>query len=166
MRILSIRLIYIFVVVRHFLFQGGGHRASAESLAAEFLAQYPGSTYELVDLLSEYGPGLYKKLVPGYQYLSERPVQWKMAYHLSNLNVTHSLMELWLQSASEKKFRERITSIDPDLIVSVHPMMNHAVCFATKKNSQDSGILIPFFTVITDLGTCHSVSMVCTFFLF
>jgi 1,2-diacylglycerol 3-beta-galactosyltransferase len=34
---------------------GGGHRASAESLARQFELLYPGSTYDLLDIMSKDG---------------------------------------------------------------------------------------------------------------
>jgi hypothetical protein len=55
---------------------GGGHRASAESLAKQFQIQYPGSTYDLLDVMSEDGIYPYNSLVQSYKHLSAHPKQW------------------------------------------------------------------------------------------
>jgi len=59
----------------------------------------------------------------------------------------------------ERRIRRRIAAYDPDVIVSVHPAMNYAPMISTRKLSGASGKHIPFFTVVTDLGSGH-----CTWF--
>ena len=44
-----------------------------------------------------------------------------------------------------------ITSVRPDVIVSVHPLLNHL----TIRALQDLGLHIPFITVVTDLVSVH-----------
>jgi 1,2-diacylglycerol 3-beta-galactosyltransferase len=41
----------------------------------------------------------------------------------------------------------------PDVIISVHPLMQHIPLWVLKWQSLQAKI--PFFTVITDLNTCH-----------
>ena len=43
------------------------------------------------------------------------------------------------------------TSVKPDIIVSIHPMLNHI----TVKTLRDLGLRIPFITVVTDLVSLH-----------
>jgi 1,2-diacylglycerol 3-beta-galactosyltransferase len=57
----------------------------------------------------------------------------------------------------EKKIRKRIAQYDPDVVVSVHPAMNNVPRRSTKRLSKEFGKHIPFFTVVTDLGSGHSM---------
>jgi len=52
---------------------GGGHRASAESLAKQFLLHYPGSSYDLLDVWTPCGVLPYRGLVNFYKHLYENP---------------------------------------------------------------------------------------------
>lgn len=59
----------------------------------------------------------------------------------------------------ESKIRKRIASYNPDVVVSVHPAMNNTPLISLRKIAKESGKHIPFFTVVTDLGSGH-----CTWF--
>lgn len=69
------------------------------------------------------------------------------------------LNELWTNTHSSitcgKAIRERIKSFKPDVVVSVHPTMNYLPLRQTRKISKELGKHIPFFTVVTDLGSAH-----------
>jgi 1,2-diacylglycerol 3-beta-galactosyltransferase len=138
---------------------GGGHRASAESLAKQFLIHYPGSTYDLLDVWTEDGVYPYKTLVESYKHLSAHPQQWKMLYHLSNTRPWEVLMDWHSAFMCEAKIRARIASYNPDVIVSVHPAMQYVPMKSVRHLSRERGRHIPFFTVVTDLGSGH-----CTWF--
>jgi len=135
---------------------GGGHRASAESLANQFLIHFPGSTYDLLDVWSEDGTLPYRTLVDSYKHLSAHPRQWQFLYHLSNSPPWEFVMDWHSTFMCEKKIRKRIASYNPDVIVSVHPAMNGAPQIACQKISKKLGKHIPFFTVVTDLGSGHA----------
>jgi len=57
---------------------------------------------------------------------------------------------------TERKMRRRIAAYNPDVVVSVHPAMNKAPMISVRKLSKASGKHIPFFTVVTDLGSGHA----------
>ena len=59
----------------------------------------------------------------------------------------------------EKKIEKRIESYDADVIVSVHPAMQRVPMICAQRLSKKKGKHIPFFTVVTDLGSGH-----CTWF--
>jgi 1,2-diacylglycerol 3-beta-galactosyltransferase len=63
---------------------GGGHRASAESLAKQFQIEFPGSTYDLLDVWTADGVLPYRSLVNSYKHLSAHPRQWRVLFHASN----------------------------------------------------------------------------------
>jgi len=136
---------------------GGGHRASAEALAKQFQLHYPGSTYDLLDIWSSDGIFPYKALVDSYKYLSSHPRQWRLFYHLSNTSPNLIFSNLHSAIMCERRIRRRIASYDPDVIVSVHPTMNRTPIIAAKKLSKAVGKHIPFFTVVTDLGSGHAM---------
>lgn len=56
-----------------------------------------------------------------------------------------------------KLIKERIKSFEPDVVVSVHPTMNFCPLRQTRKISKECGKHIPFFTVVTDLGSAHTM---------
>lgn len=138
---------------------GGGHRASAESLANQFVLQYPGTKYDLLDVWTTDGTLPYRTLVDSYKHLSAHPNQWRFLYHLSNSRPWEIGMDWHSTFMCEAKIRRRIESYNPDVIVSVHPAMNNAPLIACRKISKNIGKHIPFFTVVTDLGSGH-----CTWF--
>eukprot|EP00429_Kryptoperidinium_foliaceum_P036598 CAMPEP_0176173464 /NCGR_PEP_ID=MMETSP0120_2-20121206/88874_1 /TAXON_ID=160619 /ORGANISM="Kryptoperidinium foliaceum, Strain CCMP 1326" /LENGTH=495 /DNA_ID=CAMNT_0017511481 /DNA_START=113 /DNA_END=1599 /DNA_ORIENTATION=+ len=113
---------------------GGGHRASAEALGKQFAIQFPGSTYELADLWTDHGVYILS------------PIEYQ---------IERSLRQFSLESYLLGRLYKRIESHDPDVIVSVHPTMNHAPLRAVQKLSKKRGKHIPFFTVVTDLGSGH-----------
>lgn len=134
---------------------GGGHRASAEALAKQFLIQFPGSTYELADLWTDHGVLPYRTLVNTYKRMSANPIEWKIFYHLSNTKINEFCANIHSRVTCGGRIKKRLESHKPDVIVSVHPTMNHAPLKCTQKTSKELGKHIPFFTVVTDLGSAH-----------
>mmetsp|Transcript_120038 Transcript_120038/g.179342 ORF Transcript_120038/g.179342 Transcript_120038/m.179342 type:complete len:529 (+) Transcript_120038:98-1684(+) len=134
---------------------GGGHRASAEALAKQFLLKYPGSEYELVDLWTDHGVVPYRTLVDTYKHLSAHPLQWRLLYHISNTKLNEVGANFHSKLMSGRAIKKRIQEYNPDVIVSVHPTMNHAPLIASQKIGKELGKHIPFFTVVTDLGSGH-----------
>jgi len=134
---------------------GGGHRASAEALAKQFLIQYPGSTYELADVITDCGVRPYRTLVNSYKRMSAMPIQWKVFYHLSNTKLNEVCSNLHFRLMCGKHIKKRLEAHEPDVIVSVHPAMNHTPLKCNQKISRDIGKHIPFFIVVTDLGSAH-----------
>lgn len=138
---------------------GGGHRASAESLAKQFQIHYPGSTYDLLDIWTTDGIKPYNTLVESYKHLSAHPRQWRFLYHLSNSRPWEIGMDWHSNLACERRIRRRLASYEPDVVVSVHPAMNHTPLISLRKLARESGRHVPFFIVVTDLGAGH-----CTWF--
>lgn len=134
---------------------GGGHRASAESLGKQFELLFPGSTYDLLDVYQEDGCAPYTTMKGKYKHLSANAAQWKIVYEFTNNKPFEVAENLRIRLVCEKRFRERIKSYSPDVVVSVHPLMNNVPASACKKISQETGNHLPMFTVITDLASCH-----------
>ena len=59
----------------------------------------------------------------------------------------------------ERRIRKRLASYNPDVVVSVHPAMNNTPLHSLRHIARETGKHIPFYTVVTDLGSGH-----CTWF--
>ena len=55
----------------------------------------------------------------------------------------------------ERSIRRRIRRYNPDVVVSVHPMMTNVPVLSCEKISNETGRHLPMFTVVTDLGSAH-----------
>jgi len=135
---------------------GGGHRASAESLANQFKILYPGSTYDLLDVFADGGVPPYNTLVESYKHLSAHPSQWKLVYKLTNSRAMELLLDKHSKLMCEQAIRKSIQEYGPDVVVSVHPMMTNVPVLSCEKISEETGRHLPIFTVVTDLGSAHS----------
>jgi UDP-N-acetylglucosamine:LPS N-acetylglucosamine transferase len=134
---------------------GGGHRASAEALATQFQLLYPGTTYILHDMVANEGTPPYSSLVNWYKHLGANPTQWKFVYEVSNTRAFEMLADAHLKVMCERAVRRRLMDIDPDVVISVHPLMCNVPVMSCAKISQKTGKHLPMFTVVTDLGSAH-----------
>jgi UDP-N-acetylglucosamine:LPS N-acetylglucosamine transferase len=138
---------------------GGGHRASAESLAAQFEILFQGSSYDLLDLATEAYLPPYNSIVPYYKHLSAHPNQWKVLYGISNSKAMERVVETNIKVMSvvcERTIRKKIKAYKPDVVVSVHPLQTSVPVLSCAKISHETGKHLPMFTVVTDLGSAHS----------
>lgn len=138
---------------------GGGHRASAESLANQFMRHYPGSEYDLIDVWTPTNVFPFKTLVPSYKRMSARPMEWRFFYHLTNTFISEFCSDIYTKLRCERKIRRQMEEYDPDVIISVHPTMNTLPMRISRKISKKRGKYVPYFTVVTDFGSGH-----CTWF--
>jgi len=129
---------------------GGGHRASCESLAKQFQILYPGSSYILLDTIDGYF-----QMPKTYKHLSAHPTQWKVFYEVTNSRAFEMIADANMKLMSERGTRKKLMALDPDVVVSVHPMMTNVPQLSCAKISQKTGKHIPIFTVVTDLGSGH-----------
>merc|ERR1719162_47985 len=138
---------------------GGGHRASAESLAAQFELLFEGSSYDLLDLATEAYLPPYNSIVPYYKHLSAHPNQWKLLYGVSNSKAMERVVETNIKVMTvvcERTIRKKIKAYKPDVVVSVHPLQTSVPVLSCAKISHETGKHLPMFTVVTDLGSCHN----------
>jgi 1,2-diacylglycerol 3-beta-galactosyltransferase len=138
---------------------GGGHRASAESLAGQFEILYPGSTYHLLDLATESYLPPYNSIVSYYKHLSNHPSQWKLLYGVTNSRFMERAVDTNIKVMTvvcERGIRKKIKSLEPDVVVSVHPLQTSVPILSCAKISHETGKHLPMFTVVTDLGSAHS----------
>lgn len=134
---------------------GGGHRAAANALRDAFQYVFP-NQFEiiLIDGFKECAPFPFKHIPATYYPLTTyTPWLWGALFHASNLSIPLSLSasfdELVLRSGCARVIRQH----DPALVISVHPLINRAVCSALKEINPR----VPFVTVVTDLFDAHGM---------
>ena len=64
-----------------------------------------------------------------------------------------------MKITTERSVRRIIRKHDPDVVISVHPLMTSLPVTSCQKISSETGRHLPIFTVVTDLGSGH-----CTWF--
>lgn len=138
---------------------GGGHRASAESLANQFRKHYPGTEYDLLDIWTPTNVFPYKTLVDSYKHLSAHPRRWKTLYYISNTRIYEKFTNIHSTKLCYDKIYDQMEQYDPDVVISVHPTMNYLPERITREIAKKRGKYVPFFTVVTDFGSGH-----CTWF--
>lgn len=131
---------------------GGGHRASAQALKAGFDELYPGRfAIDIIDFITDYLPWPFNQMPKAYPFLSnDAPWLWKLLYG----GKTHSLSNTLAQVNSRLLIgavERAISTHQPDLIISVHPLMQLVSMLAMARRT----VRIPFVTVVTDLTTAH-----------
>jgi 1,2-diacylglycerol 3-beta-galactosyltransferase len=94
--------------------------------------------------------------VNSYTHLSAHPRQWRVFFHTSNTWISEKAADWHSSWTCGKGIRQKIADYNPDVVVSVHPAMTGAPSYQLAKINKQSGKHVPFFTVVTDLGTAHA----------
>ena len=141
---------------------GGGHRASALSLE-KALSQIPelkGSVYSIMDIWTEHGLFPFNTFVKAYRFLAKRPLLWRLFYLYGWFPPTKKMTEILSETKCYESFRNAIKGFKPDLVVSVHPLCQlmplSIVEEINKENKKEGKPVVPFVTIVTDLGSAHT----------
>jgi 1,2-diacylglycerol 3-beta-galactosyltransferase len=129
--------------------------AASAVAVIERIAEYPEpADYELdcVDAFRVSGRFPLRSLGPLYQ-LSTRYTPWMYGrlFHLTSHARTFRVVEGLLYRLMSRGLAELIRRSSPDLIVSLHPLLNHTLVQVLS----DLDLGIPVLTVMTDLVTPH-----------
>ena len=132
---------------------GGGHRSAATALikAVDELKPKDPPIQEMVDVFAECSGflNLFAKLYgPVIKY---SPKMWGMLYYWLNDTKKMGQLEKMSRPFIEKELAKLIQKRKPDLIVSVHPLLNHISISAMEK----AGHRAPLITVVTDPVSFH-----------
>ncbi len=132
---------------------GGGHRASAQALKAGFDELYPGRFHiDIVDLISDYLIWPLNQIPKAYPFLSnDAPWLWKALYNSQSTASWGNALAVAGTSLSIGSVRNCFTQYHPELIISVHPLLQTVSLWALRGMARR----IPFVTVVTDLSTGH-----------
>lgn len=132
---------------------GGGHRSAAAALikTVEELKKNDPPVQEMVDVFAECSGFLNilaKLYAPVIKY---SPKMWGMLYYWFNDIKKVQQMEKMARPFLEKELARLISKRKPDLIVSVHPLLNHI----TIRSMGLAGHVVPLITVVTDPVSLH-----------
>lgn len=131
---------------------GGGHRGAAEAVQAGLRQVAKNSGLDnppdiILDPLAENSHPLNRAFVDIYNYML-RHHQPKMKYYYKFIHMVRPNQSRLLAYLSRHYIRKSILENRPNVIVSVHPMINHVLSYTLKKlNLRDR---IKFAMVITD----------------
>lgn len=133
---------------------GGGHRASAEAIKAAFQLEF-GDEYKVfvTDLWKDHTPWPFNQIPRSYSFLVKHGTLWKATFHGTAPRIVHQTNFAATHAFIAREVARGLMKYQPDIIVSVHPLMQHVPLHVLKSRGLLRKIL--FTTVITDLSTCH-----------
>ncbi|XP_040973190.1 monogalactosyldiacylglycerol synthase, chloroplastic isoform X1 [Gossypium hirsutum] len=138
---------------------GGGHRASAEAIKAAFNEEF-GDEYQVfvTDLWSDHTPWPFNQLPKSYNFLVKHGSLWRLTYYGTAPRVIYQSNFAATSTFIAREVAKGLMKYQPDIIISVHPLMQHVPLRILKSK----GLLkkIVFTTVVTDLSTCHPTWLV------
>ncbi|MGA3037902.1 MAG: glycosyltransferase [Vulcanimicrobiaceae bacterium] len=132
---------------------GGGHRAGALAIGAALDEIKTGDPFEwrIEDIGNHCGFPL-SQLGPAYSAALRfaPPVYGALFYATNGRRRFRSLVRV-CEPLYRERLRDVFLSYRPDVIVSVHPLLNHA----SSRARADAHLHVPIITVVTDLGRVH-----------
>jgi 1,2-diacylglycerol 3-beta-galactosyltransferase len=132
---------------------GGGHRAAAEAIAEAIHYLNP-DRYKtfLDDIWKDYTPWPFNKLPGTYPWLTGPGIRvWKLMWSVSNRARPDKVVFPTVSPVLKKKVIGYLRQTQPDILVSVHPLMNDIVL----RMMRWANLEIPFVTVVTDMVDIH-----------
>src|SRR3990172_9141123 len=137
-----------------FLFSdtGGGHRSAAEAVA-EAGARHAADDIEvlLVDALHKYAPTPFNRLPGLYPRMVRTPRMWGMGFRVSNGRQRGRVLTTLIWPYVRRASQRLVAEVSADLFVSFHPLLIAPTLKALGSAPP------PFFAVVTDLVTGHSL---------
>jgi 1,2-diacylglycerol 3-beta-galactosyltransferase len=130
---------------------GAGHRISARALQSGFHSRYGSRIHvEIIDLLGDHLPPPLRYVPRTYPFLSEdAPWLWQGLWRV-DMRIADPILAATARAA-RPSMRRVLTTYRPDLVISVHPLVQQMTVLALRQLGQS----IPFVTVVTDLATTH-----------
>ncbi|KAG7636089.1 Monogalactosyldiacylglycerol synthase 3 [Arabidopsis thaliana] len=133
---------------------GGGHRASAEAIRDAFKIEF-GDDYRIIikDVWKEYTGWPLNDMERQYKFMVKHVGLWSVAFHGTSPKWIHKSYLSALAAYYAKEIEAGLMEYKPDIIISVHPLMQHIPLWVMKWQGLHKKVI--FVTVITDLNTCH-----------
>jgi 1,2-diacylglycerol 3-beta-galactosyltransferase len=133
---------------------GGGHRAAAIAVERQMAETAPGE-FEIT-ILDPFNAakqkviggtaGLYGPITRHARWL------WGGLYHATNSRPAVTMLERTVLRSVQTAVTQAIHRLDPDCVVSFHPLLNHISVRAVREQARR----VPVITVITDLVDIHA----------
>jgi 1,2-diacylglycerol 3-beta-galactosyltransferase len=131
---------------------GGGHRAAARALTDALKLLDPSCIITVADPLMGQGPAVVRRLASLYSPVIRRSrAAWGAVYHTSNTRPAFAALRAVFGRGVRNSVIELLKMHDPDVILSVHPLLNHISHQAIRKSGRPRALM----TVITDLVDFH-----------
>jgi 1,2-diacylglycerol 3-beta-galactosyltransferase len=131
---------------------GGGHRAAARALTDALKLLDPTCVITVADPLIGQGPTVVRRLASLYSpMIRSSRAAWGAVYHTSNTRPAFAAIRAVFGHGVRKSVIELLQKHDPDVVLSVHPLLNHISHQAIRKSGRPRALM----TVITDLVDFH-----------
>jgi 1,2-diacylglycerol 3-beta-galactosyltransferase len=131
---------------------GGGHRAAARALEQAFKALDEEVSVVSADPVLGEGPRVVSRLASLYSPLIQRSrATWGAIYHAANTRPSFAAIRAVFGRSVRHVIIDLVKRHDPDLIVSVHPLLNHVSWQAIHRSGRRRALM----TVVTDLVEFH-----------
>ncbi len=133
---------------------GGGHRSAANAITVALdEIKEPHAFEHRIDDVAAHCSFPLTELGRGYSMaLRYAPPVYGALYYATNGRRRYRALVRFCEPLYRERLRDLFTSYKPDVIVSVHPLLNHAALRARGDAGMDH---VPIVTVITDLGKVH-----------
>ena len=117
---------------------GMGHTSAAKAIRDAFVQKYPDVDVNLQDILS-FGGKFYKWIsVDGYDFVSSKlPTVWGWIYKIFNNKSRLRGPNLVSNLAINEKFFPYIHKINPDFIITTHPLLTMLIANTPEKDLKD-----------------------------
>jgi 1,2-diacylglycerol 3-beta-galactosyltransferase len=133
---------------------GGGHRSAANAIAAALdEIESPHSFDHRIEDVAAHCAFPLTQLGLGYRMaLRYAPPVYGALYYATNGRRRYRALVRFCEPLYRERIRDLFIGYQPDVIVSVHPLLNHAALRARDDAQMQH---VPIVTVITDLGKVH-----------
>lgn len=133
---------------------GGGHRSAANAITAALdEVREPYAFEHRIDDVAAHCSFPLTQLGLGYSMaLRYAPPVYGALYYATNGRRRYRALVRFCEPLYRERLRDLFLSYRPDVIISVHPLLNHA---ALRARADAHMLHIPIVTVITDLGKVH-----------
>ncbi|XP_076900755.1 monogalactosyldiacylglycerol synthase 2, chloroplastic-like isoform X2 [Bidens hawaiensis] len=88
-----------------------------------------------------------------YKFMVKHVQLWSVAFHGTSPRWIHGVYLAAIAAFYAKEVEAGLMEYKPDIIISVHPLMQHIPLWVLKWQGLQKKVI--FVTVITDLNTCH-----------
>ncbi|HEY2476511.1 MAG TPA: glycosyltransferase [Candidatus Cybelea sp.] len=133
---------------------GGGHRSAANAIVAALEEPTPSGSFETrIEDVAAHCAFPLTQLGLGYSMaLRYAPPVYGALYYATNGRRRYRALVRFCEPLYRERLRDLFISYRPDVIISVHPLLNHAALRARDDARMQH---VPVITVITDLGKVH-----------
>jgi 1,2-diacylglycerol 3-beta-galactosyltransferase len=134
---------------------GGGHRSAAEAICDALARQFPGRyDVKLVDGIARGAIFPFNHMAEWYlPFITYAEFWWGVGFRSTNRPAGIRASQLLLRALLDARLRRRLRELDPDLVVSVHPLLTAIV----RGSLRAIGSRAPLVVTVTDLSDAHGL---------